>query len=209
MSQLCSIHHDFPVTLRTSEACVKWSESGHNGGKWSGVPGIRYWICGLQWPIRSRVITVFSACCVALALVSRVASLYHAGLILGLRPANEKLRYIVTTSLIGWAQAWNQSCHEQTHPKVNFASFDKIDINCHAPFFLVSAVVEICCWMLVPLMMGVSFPYLRSGCARWENGWMLMDRPSTRRSLGRTRTTPSPRKYGEFEAVKCFPWIRL
>ena len=29
----------------------------------------------------------------------------YAGLILGLPPANEKQRYIVTTSLIGWAQA--------------------------------------------------------------------------------------------------------
>ena len=28
-----------------------------------------------------------------------------AGLILGLRPANERRRYFVTTSLIGWAQA--------------------------------------------------------------------------------------------------------
>ena len=31
--------------------------------------------------------------------------LYHTGLILGLRPANERRRYFVTTSLIGWAQA--------------------------------------------------------------------------------------------------------
>ena len=30
------------------------------------------------------------------------------GLILSLRPANERRRYFVTTSLIGWAQAWNQ-----------------------------------------------------------------------------------------------------
>ena len=30
------------------------------------------------------------------------------GLILGLRPANERRRYKVTTSLIGWAQTWNQ-----------------------------------------------------------------------------------------------------
>ena len=28
-----------------------------------------------------------------------------AGLILGLHPANERRRYFVTTSLIGWAQA--------------------------------------------------------------------------------------------------------
>ena len=30
------------------------------------------------------------------------------GLILGLRPATERRRYFVTTSLIGWAQTWNQ-----------------------------------------------------------------------------------------------------
>ena len=30
---------------------------------------------------------------------------YNIGLILGLRPANERRRYFVTTSLIGWAQA--------------------------------------------------------------------------------------------------------
>ena len=29
----------------------------------------------------------------------------HTGMTLGLRPANERRRYFVTTSLIGWAQA--------------------------------------------------------------------------------------------------------
>ena len=32
------------------------------------------------------------------------SALYSAGLILGLRPANERRRYLVTTSLIGWTQ---------------------------------------------------------------------------------------------------------
>ena len=32
------------------------------------------------------------------------------GLILGLRPANERRRYFVTTSLSGWAQTWTQPC---------------------------------------------------------------------------------------------------
>ena len=32
------------------------------------------------------------------------------GLILGLRPPNERRRYFVTMSLIGWAQALNQAC---------------------------------------------------------------------------------------------------
>ena len=34
-----------------------------------------------------------------------------AGLILGLRPANKRLRYFVTMSLIGWVQALNQPCY--------------------------------------------------------------------------------------------------
>ena len=34
----------------------------------------------------------------------------YAGLILGLCPANERLRYKVTSSLIGWAQTYNQPC---------------------------------------------------------------------------------------------------
>ena len=34
----------------------------------------------------------------------------NSGLILGLLPANERRRYFVTTSLIGWAQTKNQPC---------------------------------------------------------------------------------------------------
>ena len=34
-----------------------------------------------------------------------------SGPILGLRPANERQRYFVTPSLIGWVQAQNQPCH--------------------------------------------------------------------------------------------------
>ena len=33
---------------------------------------------------------------------------YDIGMILGLHPANERRRYKVTPSLIGWAQAYNQ-----------------------------------------------------------------------------------------------------
>ena len=39
--------------------------------------------------------------CTCLVLIRR-------GLILGLRPANERRRYSLTASLIDWAQAWNQ-----------------------------------------------------------------------------------------------------
>ena len=34
-----------------------------------------------------------------------------SGLILGLRPANERHHYKVALSLIGWVQTWNQSCN--------------------------------------------------------------------------------------------------
>ena len=35
----------------------------------------------------------------------------HTGLILGLRPTNERQHYFVTMFLISWVQAYNQSCH--------------------------------------------------------------------------------------------------
>ena len=35
----------------------------------------------------------------------------YTGLILRLRPANERRRYFVTTSLIGWAHTKNQRCY--------------------------------------------------------------------------------------------------
>ena len=37
---------------------------------------------------------------------------HKAGQILGLRPANERRRYFVTTSPIGWVQAENQPWHD-------------------------------------------------------------------------------------------------
>ena len=40
-----------------------------------------------------------------IALYSSVDRDLYAGLILGLRQANERRRYFVTTSLLGWAQA--------------------------------------------------------------------------------------------------------
>ena len=39
-------------------------------------------------------------------------------LALGLHPANERRRYFVTTSLIGWAQAYNQPCSKQIRSNV-------------------------------------------------------------------------------------------
>ena len=48
------------------------------------------------------------------------------GMILGLRPANERRRYFVTSSLISWVQAKNQSClflqkaHRSGHAVLHF-----------------------------------------------------------------------------------------
>ena len=39
-----------------------------------------------------------------------ILRLGSTGMILGLCPANERRRYFVTISLIGWAQTWNQPC---------------------------------------------------------------------------------------------------
>ena len=44
----------------------------------------------------------------ALVVKSEIQVKKNTGLILGLRPANERRRYKVTPSLIGWAQNWNQ-----------------------------------------------------------------------------------------------------
>ena len=42
--------------------------------------------------------------------VEWVSRTHVSGLILAFRPANERRRYFVTTSLIGWAKAYNQPC---------------------------------------------------------------------------------------------------
>ena len=51
MSQLCSIHHNIPVTLHTSAAYGQWSVFDHNGDKQSAVLGTRY---GTWWPLYGR-----------------------------------------------------------------------------------------------------------------------------------------------------------
>ena len=78
-----------------------------------GLMGMWPWCCTsvmqnnplklyLDWI--SLVVTVFARCrSLSLGLVDQ-----DTGLILGLRPANERRHYFVTTSLIGWAQTYNQ-----------------------------------------------------------------------------------------------------
>ena len=45
------------------------------------------------------------------------------GLILGLRPANERRRYKVTPSLIGWVQTWSQIMIHGSGAKVHPMEF--------------------------------------------------------------------------------------
>ena len=48
------------------------------------------------------------------------------GLILGLLPANERHRYFVTTSLIGWAKTSNQPCIVSVASSVRNCEYSKI-----------------------------------------------------------------------------------
>ena len=84
MNQLCSIHHDFLVTLYTPGACVRWSEPGHNAGEYSGVLPTRYWTLrpwygqfkiGLLQP--PQLLSGAGISLVVLVLVSRDTDLYH------------------------------------------------------------------------------------------------------------------------------------
>ena len=44
---------------------------------------------------------------------------HHAGIILCMRPANERRRYIVTSSLIGWAHTQNDPSLSKTPQDLN------------------------------------------------------------------------------------------
>ena len=46
--------------------------------------------------------------CSCISSFVSTCTMQYAGLIPGLRPAKERWHHLVTTSLIGWAQAWNQ-----------------------------------------------------------------------------------------------------
>ena len=59
-------------------------------------------------------------------VVTMVNSQYDTGPIVGLRPANERRRYFVTTSLIGWAQAQNQPCEPSIPFKITLDHYRKI-----------------------------------------------------------------------------------
>ena len=58
--------------------------------------------------------------------VPKKADKLNIYLSLGLRPANERRRYFVTTSPISWAQAYNQPCHHDH----NNDDYDDDDVVC-------------------------------------------------------------------------------
>ena len=84
VSQQCSIHQDFVVTLYTPGACVRWSESDHNAGKLSVVLGTIYgtlWLwCGQFEVGLLQLLQLLSGVGISwevLALVSQDTYLYH------------------------------------------------------------------------------------------------------------------------------------
>ena len=81
-----------------------------SGTAWHPIQFILWHIGGLVQERRNSIANALE-----LRLYCTSQSIYKAGLIPGLRLANERRRYFVTTSLIGWAQAWNRWCApEQT-----------------------------------------------------------------------------------------------
>ena len=64
--------------------------------------------------------------------ISRVKTYTIQGLIQGLRQANEWQRYFVTTSLIGWAQAYNQPCYMRTLAPESFSCIYGMNMYLHS-----------------------------------------------------------------------------
>ena len=61
-----------------------------------------------------------------------ICKCYNSGLILGVCPANEKRRYCVTTSLVGWAKPGNQPCFTNpiyVHTRIHLCCRMLIKIN--------------------------------------------------------------------------------
>ena len=73
------------------------------------VYGMNLSISSLQWTFD------YNAAYVRAWITSHSLWVYSPGLIVGLRPASERRRYFVATSLIGWAQAYNQPCSHTIH----------------------------------------------------------------------------------------------
>ena len=68
---------------------------------------------------------------------SQSADLLISGLILDLRPANERRCYFVTTSLFGWAQAQNQPCYMAWMQSPQYAPWRK-----QAPYIYQALVIK-------------------------------------------------------------------
>ena len=63
--------------------------------------------------------------CIGTQLVICSGYMYEAEPILGLCPANERRRYKVTPSLIGWTQTWNQPCEDIAQMLYQFVKFSR------------------------------------------------------------------------------------
>ena len=108
LNELNIQYHQFPVFHKTSVCtCLPYSlpttplvmqltSTIHHGGSTCHSKSAANLLRGLSLPQHGLV------------ELSWQDTSSFSGLILGLRPANEKRRYKVTPSLIGWAQTYNQ-----------------------------------------------------------------------------------------------------
>ena len=89
-------HEIYICVTHSNDAEMNWYFTICKYTSWVSCIMIQDWYCLLQiWTFYMWVILC----------VLHVPGDYTLGLILGFRPTNERRRYIVTTSLIGWAHA--------------------------------------------------------------------------------------------------------
>ena len=106
-------HFVTEICTREHDSLTKWCTVGYGtGALWDVFKSkiLRSWV-DIQYalyPIKYAVVLFYSSWLCVIVLVKSVCTIYLPGLILGLRPANERPRYKVTPSLIGWEQTSNQ-----------------------------------------------------------------------------------------------------
>ena len=83
--------------------------------------------------------------CISLTIFSRIHS---TGQILGLPPANERRRYFVITSLIGWAQALNQPWYHMICVYINIYIYIMLHCMQHLLSLILSNfIMSTFCWL--------------------------------------------------------------
>ena len=106
-------HFVTEICTREHDSVTKWCTVGYGtGALWDVFKSkiFRSWV-DIQYalyPIKYAVVLSYSSWLCVIVLVKSACTIYLPGLILGLRPANERRRYKVTPSLIGWEQTSNQ-----------------------------------------------------------------------------------------------------